>query len=309
VTWFPEQPEVPAEQRVRGQSSLSYEDVSQDGRLMLLALPQAIGHVIWQKLMAPHPLTRAAQSTGIVPLLTRYVIEGGEGPVSVRALLEVSGRYQLAHTVGPDGEVARLVLAMWADVSAPIGRTYGPPPPRAGELVRVGRVFAEHVLTRPFAPQGARKVVRLEVEGIPPVPPDRLEWRPPEAVLELPPGGRALDEEPVLDSARVVFGLGHTDSNQHVNSLVYPRLFQDAALRRLAAHGRPTDLLATRLEVAYRKPSFAGGRAAIALRAFEVGERSGAATGTGRTVGATGAFVEEGSPAGRPLCTVQMTFG
>ena len=38
----------------------------------------------------------------------------------------------------------------------------------------------------------------------------------------------------------VVFGVVHTDSNHHVNSLVYFRLFEEAALRRFAQLGAAT---------------------------------------------------------------------
>src|SRR5205823_12900006 len=44
-------------------------------------------------------------------------------------------------------------------------------------------------------------------------------------------GARALDEVAPDDFAET-FGLVHTDSNHHVNSLVYIRLFEEAALRR-----------------------------------------------------------------------------
>jgi hypothetical protein len=64
------------------------------------------------------------------------------------------------------------------------------------------------------------------------------------------------------------FGLDHTDSNQHVNSLVYPRLFAEAALRRLAELERPRRLLIRALDIAYRKPSFAGDRVRIHTRLF-----------------------------------------
>ena len=52
---------------------------------------------------------------------------------------------------------------MWIDATLPIGRNYGPPPERAGERVRAGRFFGEHVLTRLFAPPEKRKVTLFEV--------------------------------------------------------------------------------------------------------------------------------------------------
>ena len=72
-------------------------------------------------------------------------------------------------------------------------------------------------------------------------------------------------------------GLDHTDSNRHVNSLVYPDLFRDAALRRLSELGRDTSVTARAAEVAFRRPSFAGDRLATVLQAFDCEGRPGAA--------------------------------
>src|SRR5258705_9749410 len=109
-------------------------------------------------------------------------------------------------------------------------------------MIEVGRCYVEHVFPKLFAPKAERKVLRLDVPGAPAVPATRHVWVPPAALLELPEGATALDAELVADPAPAAFGLMHSDSNQHVNSLVYPRLFEDAALRRLAVHGVPTAL-------------------------------------------------------------------
>ena len=75
-----------------------------------------------------------------------------------------------------------------------------------------------------------------------------------------PAGGADALDRASPDETLIVFGLVHTDSNQHVNSLVYMRLFEEAVLRRFAALGLPEPVLARRLEIAYRKPCFAGDR-------------------------------------------------
>jgi hypothetical protein len=73
-------------------------------------------------------------------------------------------------------------------------------------------------------------------------------------------GGRAL--EPAGERR---FGMMHTDSNQHVNSLVYPRLFEEAVVERAAGVAGSEGLLARAIDVRYRKPFFAGDRASLAL--------------------------------------------
>jgi hypothetical protein len=270
--------------------------VSQDGRLVVEALPLAL-RTVWGHLSRTRP---ASFGKGVVAILSRVVVEGGDGPISVNARVEGEGSYQLAHTVGPDGAVDRLVLFMWGRVIAPLGRTYDPQPPDAGAPVVAGRVFAEHVFTRPFAPAGERKVRALDAGGQPFVPEARAEIHAPETALALPEGAAPLDASPVPDDAPTVFGVDHTDSNQHVNSLVYPRLVIEAALRRFQALGRGSPpRLARALEIAFRRPCFAGERVRVVSQAFAWGDR----------LGVTAAITADGDAAGaRPRCAARVVF-
>lgn len=303
---FPEIPEVPESQRAHGPMSLRYEDVARDGRLMLQALPHGIGEVMWAKTLSKAGLAGHLNRQGIVPILTRFALQGLGGPIGVRRPLEGSGRWWLAHTTDARGEVDRLLLNVYLDVFGEKGRTYGEPPKGAGDRVHLGRVFAEHVFSRPFGPPEQRKVLRfdpasdhaLDVPDLPPVPPTAYTWRPGDALLRLPHDATPLEPSLRPDDAPLVFGLGHTDSNQHVNSLVYPWLFEQAALRRFAALGRDARVLSRFCEIAYRKPCFAGDRMRIVLRAFE---RSG-------LLGAVGAFVPDADPTGKPHAWIAMTF-
>jgi acyl-CoA thioesterase FadM len=77
-----------------------------------------------------------------------------------------------------------------------------------------------------------------------------------------------LDPVPRLDPGRVVFGLSHTDGNQHVNFLVYPRFIEEAALGRFVDLGVGAKIAARYVEIRYRKPSFAGDSLRIVLQAF-----------------------------------------
>jgi hypothetical protein len=300
--WIPPEPVVPSDQRAQGRVPLRFEDVSQDGRLLLEALPNALGEV-WRGLAERRPRA-LGRSRGIVPILSRVVVEGGEGPIAVAGPAEAQGVYQLAHTVGRDREVDRIVLGMWAQVTSVVGRTHGPKPEGAGRPLVAGRVFAEHVFTRPFGPPGERKVRALELDGQPLVPETRYAWRAPEALLDVPEGADPLDAELVADAAPTVLGLDHTDGNQHVNSLIYPRLLLEAALRRFAAHGRSRPpLLSRAAEIAYRKPSFAGEAVRVLSRAFTLGADLG-------VVAVVVADDEAGAPlAARPRVFARMLFG
>ena len=273
----PVAPEVPEEQTASASWQPRYEDIAQDGRLTVLALPPAIGASVWRPVLTGHRGMRAANQQGIVPILTRLAVATTGQILRVDRTMNARGRFALARSE-KDGAVDRLYLNVWVDVDGTYGRIRPHVP--AGEIVPAGSVFAEHVFTRPFAPREERKLVRLEVPGFPAVPELVHAARPATDTAELPAGATPLDDAPVPDDALTVFGLDHTDANQHVNSLVYIRAVTDAALRRLAIHGRRGPLLVQAVELAYRKPCFAGDRVRVALRAFSMGDDAFGAAGT-----------------------------
>ncbi len=264
---FPEPPEVDPAQRASAPTFLRYEDVCQDGRVLILGLPHSLGVAVWQQILRRHPITEMARDHGIIPILTRMVLSGEPNRTTVDRPVEARGSFQLAHAGSPDAP-ERLFFNAWVDLRASVRDGSEPP--------RVGRVFAEHVFTRLFAPPGKRKVVALEHPALPAVPPASYTWRDPGDILTLPDGARWIDEKLAV-TGTISFALTHTDSNQHVNSLAYLALFEHQALQHIAALGRSTVLLSRHAEITYRKPCFAGDHQAIALRCFEHGDRIGAA--------------------------------
>ena len=169
----------------------------------------------------------------------------------------------------------------------------------------MGRIFAEHVLTRPFAPAGERKVTRLDAPGVPPIPEDEHVFTTADALIESAGG-------PLEDAGEMSFKMMHTDSNQHVNSLVYPRVFEEHALGKIVQDARippaaTPNLLARAVELRWRRPFFAGERARVSMRlvAPEAGD-AGA-----WKIGAVGAFHGEGPllrPLEKPSSAVKMWF-
>ncbi len=254
--------------RAQGHHWLRFEDVAQDGRLMLEPLPSGLAP-LWRSVEAR---VRGWVAAGTVPLISRITMTAGDGPFGVDLPLEVTGGFSLAHTVDGAGQVQRIVFDAEATFTGRVGRTTLPPPDDAGRVVPAGSIRIEHVFTRPFAPKHARRVTALEEDDVTSVPPDRRRWREPQATLDLPESAAPLDDGLALDATPLVLGLTHTDSNQHVNSLVYPRAFEDAALRHLARLGRSTQVLGRRLDIAFRRPSFAGETLRVLLRAHRVGE-------------------------------------
>ncbi|MEO7111659.1 MAG: hypothetical protein ABI183_14560 [Polyangiaceae bacterium] len=255
-------------ERTQGQLNLRYEDIAQDGRVMIQMLPVSLG-VIWRAITIPRETRRALRAGGILPILTRYEMEAGEDPFAVENPLQVTGGYELAHSADADGKIERLFLDMDSELTGVKGRTNLPGPADTGSPAFAGRLRVEHIFTRPFAPPGERKVSSFESDGQHFVPQTKRAWRAPWSTLEPSANLTALDSDFVVDPHPMVLGVMHTDSNQHVNSLVYPRLFEEAALRRFAVLGKSTTVLARSIDIAYRRPSFAGDTLRIFVRAFE----------------------------------------
>jgi hypothetical protein len=267
--WMPARPEVAPEHHAAQASPLRYEDLAQDGRVMLTSLPHAVGVVVWKNLERLMPAAEEAFAAGVVPLLTRLVCEGSDERMSPRDQWQLEGCAQLSHHLraGDDESQRRIFCNVWTSARGPRGRVHGAPLPGDGAEVLMGRCFAEHTFARPFAPPGQRRLSRLAIAGWPEIPAPTYAFEPPADRLELPAGAIWLDALAAEGSA-TVFGLMHTDSNQHVNSLVYPRLFEEACLARFARLGRSPAVLARRLDVAYRKPAFAGEAVQVVLRVF-----------------------------------------
>ena len=253
---------------------LRWEDVAQDGRILLTALAPAIDWTVWNGLLKDQPGVVEAERQGIVAILSRITAEGTDEPIKVIEPVSARGTYEVSHSVDERGEVDRLYMCAWVEVRGRRGRMY---PPETGPEVPAGQIFVEHTFTRLFAPPDQRRVTSLAIPGLPPVPPSRYAAPGFASAMAVPDGATALDAEYVADATETCFGLEHTDSNQHVNSLVYPRLFAEAALRRLAGLGRPRNVLVRDLDIAYRKPSFAGDRVRVHLRLFEIDGKVGAA--------------------------------
>jgi hypothetical protein len=275
------------------QLRLRWEDVAQDGRIMITALAPAIGWTVWGGLLRNHEGMVAAGKQGVISILTRLTASGTDEPIRPVVPVSARGTYELAHVAKADGAVDRLVMNAWVEMRAARGRMV--PPEGPGPEVLAGRMFVEHTFTRMFAPPDQRKVTRFDIPGMPTVPEARYDFPAPSTAMELPEGATAVEASAgyVPDPTLTCFGLEHTDSNQHVNSLVYPRLFVEAALRRLDAlghGGRSRSLLVRHLDIAYRKPCFSGDRVRIHGRLFELGGKLGAA----------GFLVADGEPLDRP---------
>ena len=272
----PSAPAFPAERGALTEQHMRYEDLTQDGRLMPLAIPSTLSG-LWRTILVKHPGARNAAASGVVPLLTRLTIASRDNPIRLTKPLEASAGFELAR--GED----RLYMNVWCALRGLAMKT--------SELVPCGDIFAEHTFTRPFAPPGERKVVALEVEGYPRIPDATYAAPAPVTASEAPAGATWLDAL-APDAHDACFTLDQTDSNQHVNSLVYIRYFLEAAQRRLPE----LRVRSREIDIAYRKPSFAGDRVRAHVRLFELAGAVGAA---GHITGSDG----------KPRCYVRTIFG
>jgi hypothetical protein len=275
-----------------------YEDLSQDGHVKLTVLAAALGRACFAEVWSKHPLS-GIHREGVLPILGRLVLE--IEPLASRLLgtLEGRGRVTLAHERDDQDRVHALFLNTTADVFASPKRGLVPAGADPQKLVRVGRAFGEHIFTKPHAPKAERKVLGFNVPGYPAVPTQRYTRPKLTETVAVPAHATALEDTFSADECPWVFGMTHTDGNQHVNSLVYVRMFEDAAIRRFARLERNAAVLAHRVEVQYRKPCFAGQKLVCMLRAYEAPEGDG-------VVGYLGV---EGAPVEKAHCAVRMQFG
>jgi hypothetical protein len=283
------------------QVPLRFEDLTQDGRLVLEALPNALGAIAWRAALPRDPFIRTCLDKGIVAILTRFVVRALPGPFAATARLEALGSHRVV--LAGDG---RLMLDVSGELHAPIGRTYGSTP-RDGEQALAGDVLAEHAFTRLFAPPGKRRITRADLADLPPVTETRPASPSPESLATLPVGAAALEPLPRLDPVPFTFGLVHTDSNMHVNSLIYLRMFEEAALRRFAELGQGAKWLARHIDIAYRKPCFAGQTMRVSQQAFSHEGRLGVIATLLPEPGATDGEAP-GSAQPRPHTYMRMTF-
>jgi hypothetical protein len=270
VPFIPEEPDVPSEQRGEAELGVRFEDICQDGRLRIDGVWPPLGRILWNEARIGRPFAELGKR-GIWNVLARLVIRAEEVPISPRRRALSRVLYQFAHTVDERGEVNRVVMRNWLCTEAVPARS----PADVTERRLIARAHGLHVFTRPLAPADQRRVVSLEGTGLPRVPETRIDMPAAAELLQTPPGGAFLEAAPRPDTAPLVFGLSHTDLNQHVNFLTYPRCIEDAALRRFAELEPGRRLLARGLEIAYGKPCFAGGRMRVVLQAFELGDVRG----------------------------------
>lgn len=266
-------PDVPASHRGRGDLVLRYEDVSQDGRLSCRAMTHGVGPALFRDVLRKHPAAPLFAKDGVVPILSRLTVHSHGGPIGVQRPVSCDGAFAFVKTTDVRERV-RYRADMWVDIEGRRGFTHGPPPTDADPALALGTLLAEHVLTRPFGAPERRQVDALP-EGI--VEGEARPWASPDAVIELPSDAEWLEPEASLDPNVTRFGIGHTDSNQHVNSLVYPLMLEEAALRRALALGDAKRSFCHFVDLAFRKPSFAGDTARVSLRAYRRAEAFGVA--------------------------------
>ncbi len=265
-----------------GEIAFRYEDFAQDGRPLMRALAPALG-AVWRHQVGNDEGAAKVRAAGIVPILTRIEMELTEDSFSPFAPGQVSGRGDLLAADVAPGEHARVLFDIRARVDARTGHALLP---RGESQTRtVGTLLGEHVLTRLFAKEGERRVDAAQLAALGVQPASSRTWEPPQSIVVPRPGLVPEGGGFVRDAVPFVFGLVHTDANQHVNSLVYPQLFEEAVLRRLRALGRNEPRLARSLVIGYRKPSFAGETTRIDVALF---------AGDGGRVTALGRFSGEG---------------
>ena len=302
-----QRPEVPSpdaagseQPRPRARFAIRYDDLTQHGHVKQVTLQLGLGNLCFDKLWSKHPLFETRKQ-GVAAILSRLVLESEPVAVSFGSPLEATGQIEIAHeraTPGQPGPVSALFMNATADIWALPSRRQPGVDAATRSYVRIGKAFGEHVLTKPFGPPSERKVLRFDVPGQPAVPSAEHTRVRVDENATLPAGAVALDKTFTPDESPWVFGLVHTDLNQHVNSLVYARMFEEAALRRAARHRQLAGLAARKLSLCYRKPCFAGQSMTCMVQSYVLGDE----------LGVVGYVAPEGAPLAKAHCSFQLQF-
>jgi hypothetical protein len=256
---YPREPESSVAEVGGDAGSLRYDDVVQDGRLRLESAWRPTGRVLWG-----HPEVAKilkSMGRGVTNVLSRVTMQASEHPLEPRAAVRTTVRYRFEHTVDAEGTPDRILFSTWLDAFAR---------GKDGHEHPAARAYGQRVFTQLHAAPGQHLVTHLAGFGESGIPEHRAVWEPATALLALPRGAEALDPAPRLDPGRVVFGLSHTDLNQHVNFLMYQRAVEQAALARFLELGLGARLLSREVSFGYRKPSFAGDVVRVAVQAFRL---------------------------------------
>jgi hypothetical protein len=195
----PPRPEFPADQTGKTEGHLRYEDVTQDGRLMPIAIPPSLSG-FWRTVLTKHKGATAAGQSGIIPILTRLTILALDQHVRVDRMIESDVGFELAHDRDAAGEVSRLFMNVWCDVRGAAGRIVPRTP--AGPLTLAGAVAerSSRAVRRWRADQ------KLQVAGYPELPEARYAAPTPASAGELPENAVWLDDL-AADTTDVVFTL------------------------------------------------------------------------------------------------------
>jgi hypothetical protein len=255
---FPPEP-VLADAEPEDSGSLRYDDVIQDGRLRLESAWRPTGKLLWRDPDAAKVFS--GMRGGITNVLSRVTLQATEARIAPRAKVRTKVTYRFEHTANAAGAVDHILFSTWVDV-------YGAG--RDGVFIHAARAYGQRVFTRLDAPPGKHLITHLDAFGPQGFPPERVEWEPATALLEAPAGATLLDPVPRLDSIPIVFGLTHTDLNQHVNFLMYHRAVEQAALSRSIELGHGARIASREVSLGYRKPSFAGDVVRVAVQAFRL---------------------------------------
>src|SRR5262245_45478398 len=100
---------------VAGPFALRYDDVAQDGRITVHALPAALGAVTWPAIGAD-PRVRELQADGVLPILVRMQVRATEARISPLPPLRGAGRWRVWTARATDGSVDRIGFTMEVEV-------------------------------------------------------------------------------------------------------------------------------------------------------------------------------------------------
>src|SRR4051812_21403166 len=102
----PPAPSFSADQATTTTGHFRYEDVTQDGRLIAIAVPPSLAG-LWRDVLLRHPGARNSVASGVIPILTRLTITSHDRPIRADRPFEAHAGFELARSASPGLVVAR----------------------------------------------------------------------------------------------------------------------------------------------------------------------------------------------------------
>src|SRR5438445_13769514 len=113
----PPMPVFPDDQSMTATGHLRFEDVTQQGHLLPIAIPPSLAY-LWRDVLTPHRGQRNAMAAGLIPILTRLTLVATDQPIRVDRPLDIRAGFEISR----DPATERIFMNVWSEIRGTAGR-------------------------------------------------------------------------------------------------------------------------------------------------------------------------------------------